>query len=322
MKKVLSVSIVAMLAVVPLTAKAAQTATPVALVNGGNTVSPLQTVASTTYVQGAYNTLGRQVNNIISDSTVPSGTYTAIANTKNVSENLVALDTAINGLKGGGEGSVADQIAAGAQNATYNPSGEYGENTIGGAIQGNTAAISANTSAISTLTGAADVPGSVANSVAAETSRATAAESDLSDRIGTLGADGTYIRKANSVSSNLSALDTAVNLNTLHIGTMNNLSTEHNLTSIESRSTLVSAINTLDTAISNLNGGGTGSVAEQIQAGAQNATYNAAGSYAAGTVGDAIQTNTGNINTMRAQTIDVVTTWGNDANPTRVNLFD
>lgn len=322
MKKALGISMVALLAVAPFASHAAGQAKAVTLVNGGNTLTPTQTVASTTYVQGAYNTLGTQINNIISDSTVPSGTYNAIANNKNVAENLVALDTAIDGLSGNGEGSVANAVQTGAQNATYNASAEYGTGTIGKAIQEATATADSNTAAILLLNGDIGTVGSIANSIATETNRATGAESNLSDRIGILGADGHYIYKDVSVATNLSSLDTAVDLNTTHIGSMNNLSKDHNLTTIESRATLVSAINTLDAAIDSLGGSGSGSVADQIQTGSQNATYNANGTYASGTIGAAIKTNTNAISGMQAQTIDVVTTWGDDDHPTQVSLFN
>lgn len=322
MKKALCISMITLLAVVPFASHAAGQAKAVTLVNGGNTLTPTQTVASTTYVQGAYNTLGTQINNIISDSTVPSGTYNAIANSKNVAENLVALDAAIDGLSGNGEGSVANAVQTGAQNATYNANAEYGTGTIGKAIQEATAAADSNTAAILLLNGDVGTVGSIANSIATETNRATGAESNLSNRIGTLGADGHYIYKDVSVATNLSSLDTAVDLNTTHIGSMNNLSKDHNLTTIESRATLVSAINTLDAAIDNLGGSGSGSVADQIQTGSQNAAYDANGTYASGTIGDAIKTNANAISGMQAQTVDVVTTWGDDAHPTPVSLFN
>ena len=323
MKKLLGISVIALLAVAPMVSEAAGTqAKAVTLVNGGNSLTPSQTVATTTYVQGAYNSLGTQINNIISDSTVPSGTYNAIANNKNVAENLVALDTAIDNLNGSGEGSVANQIQSGSQNADYNASGEYANGTIGKAIQDNTSAIAGNTDAILLLNGGVETVGSVANSIAAETNRATNVESNLSDRIGVLGADGHYIYKDASVATNLYSLDSAVDLNTVHIGTMTSLSQDHNLNTIESRATLVSAINTLDAAIDNLSGSGEGSVANQIQSGSQNADYNASGEYANGTIGKAIQANASAINGMRTQTLDVVTTWGDETHPTPVNLFN
>jgi len=317
MKKVLGVSVIAMLAIAPMVASAA---TPVTLVNGGNTPTPSKTVASTTYVQGAYNTLGKQVNNIISESTVPAGTYVAVGEDKNVSQNLVALDSAIRDLNGGGEGSVADQIKAGAQNADYSANGTYSDGTIGKAIQTNTSAIGDNATAIqsnadeiTTLKGDASTPGSVASAILVETNRATGAESDLSDRIGALNADGHYISKDLSVSSNLSLLDTQVYDNEQHIGTMAALESSHHLAPLENRSTLVAAIKTLDSVIYSL-GGGNGSVADQIRADAQNANYNPAGTYVAGTIGGTIQS-------MQAQTVRVSTKWDHDDVGENVNLF-
>ena len=56
-------------------------------------------------------------------------------------------------------------------------------------------------------------------SITAEQTARTTADTALSDRIGTLSADGTYIRQTNNVSQNLSALDSAVN--TLSDGKVN-----------------------------------------------------------------------------------------------------
>ena len=67
MKTFFKISFISLLVAMPVVANAAPSATAVALANDGSAITPTQRVASTSYVQGAYNTLGTQINNIISD---------------------------------------------------------------------------------------------------------------------------------------------------------------------------------------------------------------------------------------------------------------
>ena len=96
MKKILGVSVAAMLAVTPMMANATKTS------NSVDTVANVTTdvnMATTSYVQGAYNVLAGAHNAVITDITVPAKanneTYNHIAAADSVQENLVALDTAV-----------------------------------------------------------------------------------------------------------------------------------------------------------------------------------------------------------------------------------
>ena len=81
-------------------AHATKNATSLTLFNNGGTPVATSTVATTSYVQGAYNKLGQQINNLITDITVTGTGYAAISATNNVAENLQALDTAISNAAG------------------------------------------------------------------------------------------------------------------------------------------------------------------------------------------------------------------------------
>lgn len=96
MKKILSVSILAMLAVAPLAANAAagdQTATEIT----AKVLDSTAKVATTSYVQGAYNAIATQHNKIVDDITVSgvTGEGNHIGNDKSVAENLKTLNQAI-----------------------------------------------------------------------------------------------------------------------------------------------------------------------------------------------------------------------------------
>jgi len=144
MKKILGVSIVAMLAVSPMMAHAARTVTAL----GTKDTTASGNIATTSYVKGAYNVAANAINALITDTAV-SGTHNYIQAGETVSANLGLLDAnvkanadAIAAL--GGTGSIADQIQAGAQNADYDATkDDYANDTIGKAIHDNTAAISA-----------------------------------------------------------------------------------------------------------------------------------------------------------------------------------
>lgn len=81
-------------------------------------------------------------------------------------------------------------------------------------VKSNTDAIGTNTGNITNNT----------NAISAETKARETADTALTGKIGTLDADGTYIRKDASVSSNLSYLDTQVKSNTTDITGLKDLS--------------------------------------------------------------------------------------------------
>ena len=326
----------------PGVANAGKTATAVPLVNDGGVLNPTQRVASTSYVQGAYNTLGTQINNLVTDTTVTGNneTYTAIATGNSVAENLIALDGAIRAAAGDSSDTYVTKESAVArspiENGTLNYLGETSAGTNVGLNLGILdSKIKSNENALTLLNGNAETAGSVAYAVAAENARAVAAESGLSERIGTLNTDGRYVSVDSSVASNLVSLDAQVESNTLHIGQLSSLSQSGNLNTPDSRATLVSAINTLDAAIADAgtasnvaNGHYIGtynnkhSVAENLTA-LDNQVYTNAQNIGddVATMGTTAETVSGAVKEMHSQTINVSTTWGNDEVTAKVNLF-
>ena len=90
MKKILGISIAAMLAVTPMMANATQTAGNLAATTGSET----NAIATTSYVKGAYNAVKTAHDAVVADITV-SGTHDHVTAGNSVAENLVELDTAV-----------------------------------------------------------------------------------------------------------------------------------------------------------------------------------------------------------------------------------
>lgn len=134
MKKLLGVSIVAMLAVAPGMADAA-----VGKMNAPDAVSNTN-IATTSYVKGAYKVTADKIDAVIDDITTTDGTYSKAANSVGV--NLKTLDSqikantdAISALNGAG-GSIATQIKEGAEGADFTATNASGitSDKIGEAI--------------------------------------------------------------------------------------------------------------------------------------------------------------------------------------------
>ena len=335
MKKLLSVSMFAIIAVAPVMARADKTIAPLELQNGGNVPASPQ-VATTSYVKGAYNAVANAVNAVVTDMTVAEGTYTHINPTKSVAENLVLLNNAINTAGTTSSTTYTTKESAAASLATGAETLHYVEadgEKIGANLGALDKAVYDNKTAIDLLNSGDSVEGSVAYAVKGEETRAMNAESALSDRIGTLDANKNYLRTTNDVYTNMTALDTQVHNNELHIGSMDALSTTGSLNTIESRSTLVSAINSLDAAISSAGtasnvatghyigtANGKTSVAANLSA-LDNEVYNInttkIGSENMGTTATTV---TGAIKEMHGQKMEVATTWDSDETQ-EINLF-
>lgn len=335
MKKLLGVSLFAVLTATPMLARADKTIAELPLQNGGNVPVSTQ-VATTSYVKGAYNSVANAVNAVVNDMTVADGEYSHINPTKSVGENLVLLNNAINNAAGTSsttyttKESAAATLASGADTLHYvTANGE----AVGANLGNLDAAVFANESAITLLNSADTVEGSVAYAVKTEQTRAENAELELNNRIGTLDADKNYLRTANDVYTNMTALDTQVHNNEVHIGSMDSLRSTGNMQSIESRSTLVSAINTLDAAISsagtasNVTSGhyigtenGKNSVSENLTA-LDTQVHNNAEKIGTTNMGTTATTVTGAIKEMHDQKLEVATTW-NSAATAEINLFE
>lgn len=91
MKKLLGISVMAMLAVSPMMANAAQTAAVLDATSG----TEQNQIATTSYVKGAYNAVKTAHDAVVADMTVSGEGHTHITSGNSVSENLVQLDTAV-----------------------------------------------------------------------------------------------------------------------------------------------------------------------------------------------------------------------------------
>lgn len=253
MKKLLGVSLVAALAVLPVAANAAAGDRIVQALEAGAPTSSTN-LASTSYVQGAYKAVADTVDDVIADTAVGEGDYAAIGEGKTVSHNLVALDTAIKNL-GSGAGSVANQVKTGAQGADFtNTTSGLTATTIAGAInevegrvdtaESDIDAIEGNIGTMANLATEADNLVGAVNEVVSDSTVAeleqgesyntgiahnqTVAENlvaldtaigTINANSGSLAADGHYIEQDNTVSENLVALDGQVYTNAGNVST-------------------------------------------------------------------------------------------------------
>lgn len=231
MKKLLGISLVAALAVAPSLARAeAGDRTVTALDAQAATASA--NIATTSYVQGAYKATADKIDALIEDTAVvENGNY--IDAGKTVSHNLSELDTAIK--------TVADNVAAD-DDVTHTEGTAVAETgktlhyvaadgtKVGENLGHLDAQVYANTVAIS-----------------AETQRAQGVESGLSGRIGTIAADGTYIKDSGekNVSENLVILDSA--LNTLSSTMTGDFATKEGVVATINHSTASGTVTVYDT---------------------------------------------------------------------------
>ena len=344
MKKV---SMFALLTVIPMMANAAKTATGVTLVNGGNTPSTTQTVASTSYVQGAYNTLGAQVNAIVADTTVgaapENAPYSAIAADKNVAENLVALDSAIRAAAGdANEAYVTKESAAavvdttgGAEALQYVSSNgtEVGKNL--GILDNQ---VYKNTTKIGTFNASGSqeyVSGDA--SIMANLQSLDGQVKTNTNAIGTYDAAKSHVKVSDTdIFSNLHVLDaqvsanaTNITLNTSAIGTIGELAEAGGLIP-SGTNNLVSAVKAINTSLNNSTNAavieaGTYTAANDTVGGAikklDTAVANNANKIGNTTMGTTATTVTGAIAEMHGQTMQVATTWGSEATTATVHLF-
>lgn len=139
MKKLMGISVIAALAVLPMAANAEvgdREVTALAAATGGST----ENLATTSYVQGAYTAVKTQFDKMVTDTAVAeNGNY--IVAGKTVSYNLGELDTAVQanadaiaGLTGEGANSVENKIKTQAAGADYSNDSMSGISTISDAI--------------------------------------------------------------------------------------------------------------------------------------------------------------------------------------------
>jgi len=212
MKKLMGISVIAALAVLPMAANAeltARTVTAGDAATGGSTSA----LATTSYVQGAYNAANSQINALISDTAVAekAGGYEAIESGATVGANLVALDEAIAGLQGDGQNSVDNKIKTQAQTADFTPASGMTANTIGAAIN----ELDGEVDALQTQMGdtsLSNVSGLTADNVTDAIVELQGDKQEKSDSTVAEAAQGTYtaITAGNGVGANLVQLDSHV----------------------------------------------------------------------------------------------------------------
>ena len=109
MKKLLSVSIVALFAISPLVANAEVGDRSDSLTKGNVAAPGASTnIATTSYVKGAHKNLSDKIDLLIDDTATTDGTYVKAA--KQVGVNLKALDTAVNTLATSNGGKQAQLV--------------------------------------------------------------------------------------------------------------------------------------------------------------------------------------------------------------------
>jgi len=119
MKKLLGVSIAAMLAVTPMMASAGNTVTTLNNEQGYvNDVFQTNTnIATTSYVQGAYNSLATEINHVADDITVDTANSKNLTNTT-IGNNVEELDTAMGNVSTLGTNAPAGSVLADSDNTT------------------------------------------------------------------------------------------------------------------------------------------------------------------------------------------------------------
>lgn len=347
MNKALKISLFAILVATPMLADAAKTATPVTLVNDGNTPSTTQTVASTSYVQGAYNTLGTQVNAIINDTTVAAPaagtTYTAISADKNVAENLIELDRAIRTAAGDSDNTYVTKTSAMAVvDETGGASGLQYISANGEKVGENLGILDNQVYKNATKIGIFNPDGnknyiSENASIQANIQSLDGQVKTNTDKIGAYDDTKSHtVIDDGSVFSNLHALDTQVaanaltgSLNQAAIGAVAELATAGGLIPAGTAN-LVTAVKAINTSLNAATGNST------IQEGVYTHTGDTVGGaikaldtqVAANankigntTMGTTNSTVTGAIAEMHGQTMQVATTWGSESTMATVHLF-
>lgn len=328
MKKILGVSVAAMLAVTPMMANATINSGSVATIAN---VTADTNMATTSYVQGAYKVLSDAHNAVITDITVPAlqeGEYNSIRAAKSVQENLVALDTAISTLTGDSSNTYQTKSAS---TVGEGLSASDGTNHI---TSGN--AVGANLESLNTAVIANDT--AIANhTTAIGAANGTAFQTAMTGK--------NYISGATNVTGALGTLDTTVKTQENTIGAANSAALTSALTGTNAgeAQTVVGALNALDSAIeglrtnagttyqakndstvvaSDLSQTGTNHIAEGASVHTNLSTLNAAviaNDSAISTNTSNISTNTTNISTINNKQIPIVQTWTAGASDTVVN---
>lgn len=260
MKKLLGISLVAVLAATPLMARAEGELASGVQINGGVTVSTAQNggnaLATKSYVQGAYNTVETDIANVnnavtlLNNNAGTAGSVLHTVKTKAADGDYDATKNYVEGTIGHAikttttnavEGLDADESQTGAADNGWLNLQVVEENGKITSISGSITAdkYDAYGSAAAEQTRAEGVEGdlddlttsvktSLVDAINSEKSRAETAESGLSDRIdaittanGTI-ASGHYLDSEDTLGENLTSLDNQIYANETDIDTINN----------------------------------------------------------------------------------------------------
>lgn len=275
MKKILSVSILAVLAVAPLSARAEVIAVPEVADTTSNGM--VNGVATTNYVKGAYNALQAPVNNIVNAmnvtdlSTLPEGKTHIVSAGTDVANNLKALDTAVLNLKSSSSDTYVTKDSASAagqkgQNQTLRYATGNGE-AVGANLAALDAQVAQNTDDIGTMTNLGNTTNNADTNLASDKGNVVAAVSKLDSEMGKVSTLTTTSKKltgavneldaelgtitaaamgtsVGTVSGAINEVKAQANANESHIGTLNDLSTTQ-------KGNLVAAINEVASSASN-----------------------------------------------------------------------
>ena len=296
MKKLLNISVIAALAVLPVAANAARTVTAQDNVTAG---AEANAMATASYVQGAYNAANSQINALISDTAVAEkqeGVYAAIHAGDKVSENLIALDNAVAGLTGNGENSVENKIKTEAEDADYtNTTSGLTADTIGEAID----EVEGRVDTLETKMGSTSLSGVTGLTATTATGAIVELQNDKQEKSDSQVTNaGNYLTTGYGVGANLQALDTAVG----KVGTGT-----HN-TGIAAGNSVAANIEALDTAI--------GSINSASGALSQNGNYITTTNTVAqnlGALDTQVKANEDDIDTIYNKQIPIVSNWSTNA---------
>ena len=213
MKKLMGISVIAALAVMPMAANAEvgdREVTALAAATGGSATN----LATTSYVQGAYTAVKTQFDKMVTDTAVATdGNY--IDAGKTVSHNLSELDTqakanadAIAGLQGDGQNSVDNKIKTQAQTADFTPTSGMTAGTIGAAIN----ELDGEVDALQTQMGDTALDNTDGLTATTVTAAINELQDDKQEKSDSTVVAGTYtaITAGNAVGANLVQLDSHV----------------------------------------------------------------------------------------------------------------
>lgn len=305
MKKLLNISVIAALAVLPVAANA-DAGDQVAKINAA-AVTATEAIATTSYVKGAHKDLADKIDAFIDSTSITSGNY--IDAGKDVAHNLAELDTqakanadAIAGLQGNGENSVDTKIKTQAAGADYTNASMTGISTISGAI----ANLDTRTDALETTMGNTSLSGVTGLTASTATGAIVELQNDKQERSDSeitsqQATASSYLTQGAGVAGNLVALDTAVGkVAELEAGQSYN-------TGIASTKTVAENLEALDTAIGSIN-----TASGSLAANGHYIQQGASVSQNLSTLDGQVYTNEGAISTINNKAIVVSTTWGSD----------